>query len=129
MPSATLNLYMLYYEGLAAPSSLITALISLCSFANMLWESKERYEEAKDTKLNLQGHTGGVSSAAPFADGKKLVTGSADKTAKVWDAEDGTCLLTLEGHTGGVLSAAVAPDGHSVLTAGGDNKVIRHDRL
>ena len=44
--------------------------------------------------------------AAPFADGKKLVTGSYDTTAKVWDAESGTCLLTLEGHTAAVTSAA-----------------------
>jgi WD40 repeat protein len=57
------------------------------------------------------------------------VTASQDKTAKVWDAEDGTCLLTLTGHTSVVYSAAVAPDGHAVITAGKDNKVIYHDRL
>jgi len=70
-----------------------------------------------------------VHSAKPFADGSKLVTGSDDKTAKIWDAQSGACLATLTGHEGPVLSAAVASDGHSVMTAGADQKVIVHDRL
>ena len=70
-----------------------------------------------------------MTSAKPFADGSKLVTGSADRTAKIWDAYSGACLLTLTGHEGFVLSASVASDGHSVMTAGYDKKVIVHDRL
>ena len=31
-------------------------------------------------------------------DGKRLATGSWDKTAKVWDADSGQELLTLTGH-------------------------------
>jgi eukaryotic-like serine/threonine-protein kinase len=34
--------------------------------------------------LALKGHTGSVASASFSADGSRIVTGSLDKTAKVW---------------------------------------------
>jgi WD40 repeat protein len=33
---------------------------------------------------------------------KRILTGSRDSTAKVWDAETGREMLTLKGHTGPV---------------------------
>ena len=39
------------------------------------------------------------------------MTGSLDKTARVWDAVSGRELLTLGGYAGGVYSAAFSPDG------------------
>ena len=36
--------------------------------------------------LTLKGHTDWVSSVAFSPDGKRLVSGSHDKTLKVWDA-------------------------------------------
>ena len=50
----------------------------------------------------------------------RLLTASFDKTAKVWSAASGECLLTLEGHTGFVRSAVFSPDGQQVLTASDD---------
>ena len=47
--------------------------------------------------LTLRGHGGGVESASFSADGSRIVTGSWDKTAKVWDAKTGEVLLTLNG--------------------------------
>jgi WD40 repeat protein len=49
--------------------------------------------------LSLEGHTGWVYSVAFSPDGKRLVSGSADKMLKVWDAETGRALRALEGHT------------------------------
>ena len=40
-----------------------------------------------------------MSSASFSPDGSRIVTGSWDKTAKVWDAENGAEVLTLKGHT------------------------------
>ena len=130
VPSATLNLYMLYHGGVAGGTQVLVALLSVCGFANMLYETYDRFADAQEpAPLTLKGHTKPVRSAAPFPDGRRLVTASFDKTAKVWDVETGAALVTLEGHTDWVLSAAVSPDGHAVLTAGADEKVIRHERL
>ena len=45
----------------------------------------------------LQGHTGGVWSSQ--MQGNIIVSGSTDRTLKVWNAESGQCLHTLYGHT------------------------------
>jgi len=50
-----------------------------------------------------------------------MVTASADKTARVWNAASGQLLVTLEGHTGPARDAAFSPDGQRIVTAGGDN--------
>ncbi len=59
--------------------------------------------------LELKGHTGGVTSVAFSPDGTRIVTGSQDRTAKVWDARTGTPLLELKGHTGEVIERGVQP--------------------
>ena len=48
--------------------------------------------------LTLRGHQASITSAAYSPDGRRIVTGSADTEAKVWDAATGRDLLTLEGH-------------------------------
>lgn len=77
-----------------------------------------------DWRLLLGGHEAPVSSAAFSPDGSRIVTGSADKTARVWDAASGTTILTLRGHTGPVRSAVFSPDGSRILTAS-DDKTAR----
>jgi len=68
----------------------------------------------------LEGHTGGVSSVAWSSDGKRILTGSYDKTAKVWDADKGTQVLTLKGHTDLVWGVAWSADGKRILTGSKD---------
>jgi WD40 repeat protein len=53
-------------------------------------------------------------------DGQRIVTGSQDQTAKVWDAADGKELLTFKGHKEWVLSAAFSPDGQRIATGSAD---------
>jgi WD40 repeat protein len=50
------------------------------------------------------------------ADDRRAVSGSGDKTVRVWDLESGRCLATLKGHTENVLSAALSGDGHRCRT-------------
>ncbi len=57
-------------------------------------------------------------------DGTRIVTGSEDKTAKVWDARTGTALLELKGHTDGVTSVSFSPDGTRIVT-GSDDKTAK----
>ena len=55
--------------------------------------------EERAEVLTLKGHTGIVTSASFSPDGSRVVTGSRDRTAKVWDAKSGAEVLTLKGHT------------------------------
>jgi WD40 repeat protein len=50
----------------------------------------------------------------------RVLTGSYDSTAKLWDAETGQEIRTFGGHTGHVRSVAFSPDGARVLTGSDD---------
>ncbi|ORX68044.1 WD40 repeat-like protein [Linderina pennispora] len=70
----------------------------------------------------LTGHTDNVCALAASKDGKTLVSGSWDKTAKVW--ENGVLKHTLQGHAHAVWSVLVLDDG-SVLTGSADKTIRR----
>ena len=70
--------------------------------------------------LTLQGHTDSVYSVCVTPDGLHVVTGSEDKTARVWLLADGAHVRTLEGHTESVLSVCVTADGQRVVTGSYD---------
>jgi WD40 repeat protein/transcriptional regulator with XRE-family HTH domain len=67
------------------------------------------------------GHTDLVNDVAFSPDGKQVLTGSLDKTARLWDAATGALIRTFAGHTRGVRAVAFSPDGKYVLTGSGDS--------
>ncbi|MEE0961644.1 MAG: hypothetical protein U0L54_03740, partial [Bacteroidales bacterium] len=54
----------------------------------------------------LEGHSFYVTSVAYSPDGTKIISGSHDKTIKIWNANTGQCLQTLKGHSDIVYSVA-----------------------
>jgi len=59
----------------------------------------------------LKGHENTVSTVAVFPDRRRMVTGSADKTLRMWDLKDGVLLKKMEGHGAWVRALAVSGDG------------------
>jgi WD40 repeat protein len=64
----------------------------------------------------LVGHEAEVLHAALSPDGRRVLTCSADKTARIWDADTGKQLHVLGGHEDRVVYACWSPDGSRVLT-------------
>jgi len=68
------------------------------------------------------GHSDTVLSIAFAADGSKAVSGSLDKTVRLWNVANGKELRTFEGHSDAVTSVAFTPEGR-VLSGGRDRTV------
>jgi WD40 repeat protein len=71
----------------------------------------------------LVGHTDTVQCVAFSHDGKKIVSGSADKTVHVWDPHTKKIFCMFEGHTDCVRSVAFSPDGEYIVSTSHDTTV------
>jgi WD40 repeat protein len=72
-------------------------------------------------------HTDAVTSVSFSMDGKYMLTGSMDKTARVWDLATDTVVRIFDGHAGAVESVAFSPDRKYVLTGSADKTAILWD--
>ena len=68
----------------------------------------------------LKGHADLVYAIAFSPDGKRMTSGSADRTIKLWDMNSGQEILRLNGHTQAVNSLEFSPDGHRLFSASPD---------
>jgi WD40 repeat protein/tRNA A-37 threonylcarbamoyl transferase component Bud32 len=66
----------------------------------------------------FHGHTDSIENLAFTPDGKRLVTVSQDKTARVWDVASGRETVRFTGHTEPIRGLAVLPDNRRAATAG-----------
>jgi ribosome assembly protein 4 len=53
----------------------------------------------------------------------RMVSGSGDGTARIWDCDTNTPVHTLKGHTSWVLAVSWSPDGERIATGSMDNTV------
>ena len=62
-----------------------------------------------------------MAAVAFSPEGTRVLTGSNDNTARLWEAATGKVVATLAGHAGAVRAVAFSPDGARVLTGSEDN--------
>ena len=68
----------------------------------------------------LTGHKGAVTAVAYSPDGKFVLSGSEDKTLKLWNAEDGKEVRTFAGHRGTVTGVAFGSNGNLAFSGSVD---------
>ena len=78
-------------------------------------------------RLNSEMHTARISRISSDATGKYILTASDDKTAKLWNAQDGSLIRTYrvpiaEGDEGMLYAGAISPDGETVAVGGNTGK-------
>ncbi|KIK35898.1 hypothetical protein CY34DRAFT_30022, partial [Suillus luteus UH-Slu-Lm8-n1] len=72
----------------------------------------------------FEDHEHTVNAVAVFPDRRRMVTGSWDKTLRLWDLETGVVLKTMEGHSthfGDISSVDFSPDGTVLATTSYDD--------
>jgi WD40 repeat protein len=82
------------------------------------------YDLASGTQTGLlKGHDGSVHSLAFSSDGRRLISGSSDHTAIIWDADARKAGHVLKEHRGAVSAAGFTPDGLRAITASQDHRL------
>lgn len=74
-------------------------------------------DHVRHTKLDE--HDSWVTSVEIDSTGRRMITGSYDGTARLWQLEDGTCLSTLQGHETPVADVTFAGDEAVTVSHGG----------
>jgi WD40 repeat protein len=69
----------------------------------------------------LKGHSNVIDGLAFSPDGTRLISGSADRTARIWDVRSRKTLHVLEGHKDSIYAVAFSPDGSRAVTGSFDH--------
>src|SRR6266436_3519072 len=77
----------------------------------------------KTTRHICTGHTSRVTAVTWSPGGTQIATASYDKTVRVWDASQGSSIITYRGHWDRVQAVAWSPDGRRIASAGDDGTV------
>ncbi|MBK9386064.1 MAG: WD40 repeat domain-containing protein [Planctomycetes bacterium] len=85
-------------------------------------EAKPRVVEASPVGeiRRFEGHGGPVNSVAVSRDARRVLSGSADETIRLWDVDTGRELQKIQAHSKGVDCVAMSGDGRLGLSVGND---------
>lgn len=84
----------------------------------------EKTSENSDQPYTLKGHSSDVNSVTFSPDGQMLVTGSDDRTIKLWNLTTKQEIRTLVGHSSYIYAIAISPDGQ-IIASGSVDKTIK----
>jgi uncharacterized caspase-like protein len=93
------------------------------AFAALLGPVCAQNTDRPTLRVETGMHLAGIARLGADAQGRYLVTGSMDKTVRVWDAASGVLLNTLRPPTGPgvrgmIYAVAISPDGQTVACGG-----------
>src|SRR5207244_2254196 len=103
---------------LESPTNRAAAMVTLSLFAVAF------SPDGKELRA-FKGHGSSITSVAFSRDGARVLTGSLDNTACLWDGATGKAIRAFTGHEETVTSVAFSRDGARVLTGSLD----KTDRL
>ncbi|HEY3062117.1 MAG TPA: hypothetical protein VGL99_24360, partial [Chloroflexota bacterium] len=80
-------------------------------------------------RIAWPAHQPPIASIALSADGSKLISGSSDQSAIVWDVPSARRVSELRGHRGAIVSVDLDADGKRALTGSQDGSAMVWDAL
>lgn len=101
-----------------SPDGSLLAGSSDTEYAIKIWNLSTKQELP-----TLRGHKWFILQLAFSPNGKLLISGAIDNTARVWDIASGRQLFVLQGHQSGVHTVAISPDGRTIATGSTDETV------
>jgi len=81
------------------------------------------YNDTGVETFSFVAHEGPVYGLVFTTDGKRIISGGADGTVKIWNVDDGSLENTLDAHEGAVYALALREDGTALASGGADGKV------
>lgn len=79
-------------------------------------------ETARERNRSI-GHSSGVTSVAISRDGAIVVSGSDDKTVRLWNLQGKLLAPAFIGHTARITAVAISPNGQIIASGSSDNTV------
>ena len=119
--------HLLEATPIARPTQYSSPGLSLetLSIARPTPDISHTHPSTPSQNLIIRGHTDKIWCAMFSFDGKRLVSGSDDRTIRVWDAQTGNPVLgPLKMHTDSVFSVAFSPNGRRIASGSGDNEIL-----
>ncbi len=71
----------------------------------------------------FMGHGGEVNTVIVSPDGRTIISGSDDKTLRIWDLNSQKLLRTLKGHTDWVYAVVISADSQTIVSGSKDKTI------
>ncbi|MGE3181792.1 MAG: WD40 repeat domain-containing protein, partial [Phycisphaerae bacterium] len=79
--------------------------------------------EPRELTIPDEGLYTAVNDVAFSTNGQWIVAGAKDRTARIWNADSGTLVVTLRGHDGDVMATEFQPHGTLLATGSSDGTI------
>src|SRR5262249_35904632 len=110
--------------GIKREVIIILLMVLLTLTAPTLYSVQTASQKRSESgELNSEKHKGWVTDVAFSPDGRRVLSGSWDTTARLWDLESSKEIHTFIGHTDRVYCVDLSRNGRFALTGSGDSTV------